>query len=204
MATVNRAVNRSIRSVSDLAHYGVADRWSVAPKSGDCEDFALTKKARLLNAGWPSSALLLALATTGAGEEHAVLIVRTDRGDFVLDNLRNDIRRWSAGLYRWTAIQSPTDIWSWKQFGRGAVRVAATDEHRPELAMLPDKVIGLRRSADANDHETLLNVRGERKAVAEIASDVSKLIQLSDGAAAVAKIAMEWRQLDNWFVVTSI
>lgn len=117
---VNASVNHTMRPVADRR-----DVWSVGTAKGDCEDFALTKKKKLMDLGWPTSALLMALAWTKSGEEHAVLIVRTDHGDLVLDILRPDIREWSASLYRWESIQSPTDTWAWYQVGNG--RLAMQD-----------------------------------------------------------------------------
>jgi predicted transglutaminase-like cysteine proteinase len=125
LASVNSAVNRAIRPVADIVQYHVEDRWSVEPKRGDCEDYALTKKARLIGLGWPSGALLLAVAATSRNEEHVVLIVRTDEGDFVLDNLAKQVRRWSLTLYRWKAVQIPNEIWGWARFGDGTVRYAS-------------------------------------------------------------------------------
>ncbi len=110
---VNNSVNRSMRERTDRALYRVADKWAIGQKAGDCEDFALTKKAQLVAKGWPSSALLVALATTRAGLEHAVLIARTDHGDLVLDSLRSDIRGWSPSLYRWRTVQAPSEAWNW-------------------------------------------------------------------------------------------
>jgi predicted transglutaminase-like cysteine proteinase len=117
LIAINSEVNNSIRQEKDLALYGVADRWMIAPKAGDCEDFALTKKARLIALGWPSAALLIALARTSAGAEHAVLVARTDRGDLVLDSLRREIEGWRPSIYRWTSVQSPTEVWTWYRIG---------------------------------------------------------------------------------------
>lgn len=87
---VNRSVNRAIRPRNDFR----ADTWSLNPANGDCEDYALTKRKRLLKLGFPASALRLAVARTGRGEGHAVLVVRTSAGDRVLDNRTNSIRDW--------------------------------------------------------------------------------------------------------------
>ena len=111
LGTINLSVNRSMKAAAD----GGRDRWSAGDATGDCEDYALTKKQRLLRLGWPSSALLIALARTGGGEEHAVLVARTDRGDLVLDNLRSDIRPWNQVSYSWRMIQSPTRTWAWNK-----------------------------------------------------------------------------------------
>lgn len=139
LLTINATVNQAIRPVADIVQYKAMDVWAVNPKAGDCEDYALSKKARLLSLGWPSSALLIALAYTRSGEEHAVLIVRTDRGDFVLDNLRSRIRRWTASLYHWKEIEAPDQEWVWYRFGAGTVRaemtVAAADKPAPSSAV---------------------------------------------------------------------
>ena len=127
LASVNAYVNSSIQPLADSVQYHVADVWNVGPKRGDCEDFALTKKAKLLKLGWPSSALLLAVAETVSGEQHVVLVARTEDGDFVLDNLRKSVVPWSVGLYRWKAIQAPFDTWTWYQFGTGTLRLAANN-----------------------------------------------------------------------------
>ena len=58
LAKTNLAVNRGMREQTDAQRHGVKDRWTVGGAAGDCEDFALTKKAKLIKAGWPSSALL--------------------------------------------------------------------------------------------------------------------------------------------------
>jgi predicted transglutaminase-like cysteine proteinase len=108
LVTVNAAVNGAIRPERN-------PRWRVAPAAGDCKDFALTKKSRLMSLGWPSGALLIATAYTRSGAEHAVLIVRTDQGDVVLDNLVKRLRPWSSAMYRWISIQSPAEVWSWVQ-----------------------------------------------------------------------------------------
>ncbi|MGH6924456.1 MAG: transglutaminase-like cysteine peptidase [Propylenella sp.] len=110
LVNTNSAVNRGMRAVHDQA-----DRWTVGGQAGDCEDFALTKKMRLMRAGWPSSALLMATAVTQSGEPHAVLIVRTDNGDVVLDNLTDSIRGWNRAGVRIRSVQSPSNVWVWRK-----------------------------------------------------------------------------------------
>ena len=109
LRTANSTVNHQMQSRPD----GAQDSWSVGGGSGDCEDFALTKKMRLMQAGFPSKALLIALARTPSGENHAVLIVRTDQGDFALDNLTDSLKGWDQTGLRWTMVQSPSSEWSW-------------------------------------------------------------------------------------------
>jgi len=67
------------------------DTWSVDPAYGDCEDYAMTKRSHLIHMGVPASALRIAYVKTSWGEGHAVLVVRTDSGELVLDNLTRAI-----------------------------------------------------------------------------------------------------------------
>lgn len=101
LQSVNRSVNRSIRPRNDKG-----DVWSINVKSGDCEDYALTKRAKLISLGLPASALRLATARTRSGEGHAVLVVRTDKGDFVLDNRTGRVKEWHKTGLRWVAMAS--------------------------------------------------------------------------------------------------
>jgi predicted transglutaminase-like cysteine proteinase len=109
LTVVNRSVNQSMRPVHDMG----GDRWTVGGSRGDCEDYAITKRDQLMRRGWPSGALLVALARIRGGQQHAVLVVRTTSGDFVLDNLRAGIKPWDRTGYRYDKIQSPTATWVW-------------------------------------------------------------------------------------------
>jgi predicted transglutaminase-like cysteine proteinase len=113
MASINDRVNRSIRPAADLAAFGRLDHWAVRAQVGDCEDFALEKRRQLISAGFPSSAVLVATGRASNGEMHAVLVVRTDRGDFVLDNLRSDISPWRSAGVRFDRMQSPANPAQW-------------------------------------------------------------------------------------------
>jgi predicted transglutaminase-like cysteine proteinase len=88
---VNRLVNRSIRPQHDPK----VDVWAMGPKSGDCKAYTLTKRQHLIQAGFPASALRIAVTRTQNGEGHAVLVVRTSSGDRILDNRTNSIRTWA-------------------------------------------------------------------------------------------------------------
>ncbi len=110
---INRRVNRQIKPVSDKGKYGWADTWSLAPEAGDCEDYALTKRAELVRRGWPSRALRIAVAKTSWGEGHAVLVVRTQNGDLVLDNRKSEIVPWNRVDLTWLKIQSSTNAYRW-------------------------------------------------------------------------------------------
>lgn len=98
---VNRQVNRSIQPVSEKR-----DVWTLSPQQGDCDDFAVTKRHLLRRAGLNQGALRVAVVTTPKGEQHAVLVVKTTAGDFVLDNLTDKIHRWDRAGLRLNRIQT--------------------------------------------------------------------------------------------------
>jgi predicted transglutaminase-like cysteine proteinase len=110
---VNQAVNQTIIPTPYLKT-NFYDSWSIAPKAGDCNDFAVTKRHELLARGWPSRALLLAEVVIPSGEHHLILVVRTKDRDFVLDNLTPMVRPWWATRYQWVKVQSPfhPTLWS--------------------------------------------------------------------------------------------
>jgi predicted transglutaminase-like cysteine proteinase len=123
---VNGTVNRSIQP-ERKAPSVVAARWQIEPQRGDCNDYAITKRHELLDLGWPSSALLLAEVVTRWGEHHLVLVVRTNVGDLVADNLSPHILAWSAAPYRWVRIQSPRDPGFW--FRVAATQIVQAERH---------------------------------------------------------------------------
>ena len=93
---VNASVNRSIKPRND----GGADVWSASATAGDCEDYVLAKRRALIKAGIPASSLRIAYVKTKRGEGHAILVVKTSKGDFVLDNLNRSVRPLSQSGYR--------------------------------------------------------------------------------------------------------
>ncbi|MDQ0318413.1 putative transglutaminase-like cysteine proteinase [Pararhizobium capsulatum DSM 1112] len=101
LASVNRSVNRSIRPVRESN-----DVWTLNPRQGDCDDYAVTKRSRLIRAGIPSGALRIAVVRTRSGEGHAVLLVKTNAGEFALDNLRQTIVKRSQTGYRYVSVAS--------------------------------------------------------------------------------------------------
>jgi predicted transglutaminase-like cysteine proteinase len=110
--TVTARVNRAIRPIADSATPGLRE-WRVNTSAGNCKDYALAKRQQLLADGFPSSATLIAIARLPDGEQHAILIVRTDHGDYVLDNLNDAVLPWGRVSYRWEKIQSPYETWTW-------------------------------------------------------------------------------------------
>ena len=100
LTQVNRQVNASIRSTTDMEHWGVEDHWDFAEDGyGDCEDYQLVKRKRLVAAGFPRRALRMTAVIDGDGQPHAVLMVRTDRGDFILDNKQSTVLPWRRTGY---------------------------------------------------------------------------------------------------------
>ena len=115
---VNRTVNGSVTSVTDSEHWGMTDRWDYPlDGKGDCEDFALLKRKILLERGYPRQALLMTVVKDHAGEGHAVLIVKTNKGDFALDNLSDKAMRWDETGYRFVKRQSQEDPNRWVSLG---------------------------------------------------------------------------------------
>jgi predicted transglutaminase-like cysteine proteinase len=109
----NLAVNHKVKPRTDQRHWGVADKWSYPDDGyGDCEDYALLKRKLLIKAGLSPRALLMTVVwDKNAG--HAVLVVHTNKGDYVLDNLSNRVRVWSETPYRFVKRQSPRDLKQW-------------------------------------------------------------------------------------------
>ena len=100
---INSEINSAIVYVGELEGQ---DEWKLNPASGDCDDYAVTKRQRLLRAGWPSGALRIATARIPSGIGHAVLVVSTTQGDLVLDNRTNVVKPWKAVDLKWIKIQS--------------------------------------------------------------------------------------------------
>lgn len=114
VAATNRRINRTVRQITDRAQYGVEDHWALpTARGGDCEDFALLKKLELMRAGIAPERLLIAVVLDRRLVPHAVLVLRTDFGDFVLDNLTTEIKPWTATGYTFLKMQNPQAKHSW-------------------------------------------------------------------------------------------
>ena len=114
IARVNQWVNAHIEPETDMDHWGLADRWDYPlDGKGDCEDYALLKRKMLIDLGYPRQALLMTVVKDGDEEGHAVLTVKTNKGDFVLDNLNDERRPWTATGYRFVKRQSQEDQNVW-------------------------------------------------------------------------------------------
>jgi predicted transglutaminase-like cysteine proteinase len=113
LTTINDFVNQSVRPVTDQDLYRVAEHWTYPNTSGDCEDYALLKRRQLIQRGWPAGALMITVVRETNGNGHAVLTVRTDKGDLILDNLRAGVTHWYKTPYRFLKRQSGTHSGRW-------------------------------------------------------------------------------------------
>jgi predicted transglutaminase-like cysteine proteinase len=113
LVAVNRVINKQIAPVTDLEFYNTEEHWTLPEDSGDCEDYVLLKRQALIRQGWPSGTLLVTVVFDEVGDGHAVLIARTDRGDYVLDNKLDAIRIWSRTPHRYIKRQSVSDPDRW-------------------------------------------------------------------------------------------
>lgn len=119
---INDTVNQTVIARSDLDVYGVVDYWTIAGKYGDCEDYALTKQLMLRQRGWPMNALLITVVRDENGEGHAILTVRTSRGDLVLDNRQPRIVAWTATPYQFIKRQSTSNPRIWMALDSSVAR----------------------------------------------------------------------------------
>jgi predicted transglutaminase-like cysteine proteinase len=118
MVKVNSWANDNIQPVTDMEHWGVVERWNYPDDGkGDCEDYVLLKRRMLMQAGWPREALLITVVRDKRGDGHAVLTVKTDRGEFILDNQETEILAWNKTGYRFVKRQSQSDPNAWVSLG---------------------------------------------------------------------------------------
>lgn len=111
---VNMWANHHIKPETDMDHYGMVQWWRYPDDgAGACHSYALLKRHMLIEGGWPRQALLMTIVHESDGEGHAVLTVETDRGEFILDNLTDDIKLWSNTPYRYYKRQSQDDPNKW-------------------------------------------------------------------------------------------
>jgi predicted transglutaminase-like cysteine proteinase len=112
--SVNRDVNGEI--VPEITPGdAVTKEWVIAPAAGDCKDYAITKRHKLLARGWPSRALLLAEVVVPSGEHHLILVVRLAETDLVLDNLSPNIRTvaMTYDRYQWVRMETSQNPRFW-------------------------------------------------------------------------------------------
>jgi predicted transglutaminase-like cysteine proteinase len=116
---INGYANKSIEPVSNFDHWGtLVDHWDYPVDGmGDCKIYALYKRKLLIQQGFPRQALLMTIVRDLNDEGHAILTVKTDHGEFVLDNQTNQIRPWDATGYRYVKRQAQDDPNVWLDLG---------------------------------------------------------------------------------------
>ena len=115
---INLWVNNHVKPMTDMEHWGVVERWNYPDDGyGDCEDYVLLKRKMLIQSGWPREALLITVVRDKHGDGHAILTVKTDKGEYVLDNQNDQIVLWSDTGYRFVKRQSQADPNVWIGLG---------------------------------------------------------------------------------------
>ena len=118
LVRINKWVNGNIKPMTDMEHWGVVERWDYPDDGrGDCEDYVLLNRRMLMESGWPREALLITVVREQNGNGHAVLTVKTDKGEFILDNQNEHILLWSETSYHFVKRQAQTDPNLWVSLG---------------------------------------------------------------------------------------
>ena len=130
VVAVNRQVNGRVRQVSDRQLYGVEEFWTRSTTGtnarGDCEDLALEKRFKLVEAGFDPERLFFAVVYNRGVGLHTVLVARLDDGDFVLDSRTPYVNRWYETPYSWVSIQSANRPGLWFKPGQ-AIQMASNE-----------------------------------------------------------------------------
>jgi predicted transglutaminase-like cysteine proteinase len=106
---VNSQVNASVQYKTDLEQYNKPEFWVEANTFGDCEDYALLKRQRLLDAGFARKDLHLACCWDETEAYHCVLLCNTSKGWFVLDNRHTWPMPPKSLSYRWDKALDEVD-----------------------------------------------------------------------------------------------
>jgi len=145
---VSQWVNAHIKPVSDMEHWGVIDRWDYpSDGKGDCEDYALFKRKILIEEGFPRQALLMTVVKDEHNEGHSVLTVKTSAGEFVLDNMNDEVKPWDRTGYRFVKRQSqPTRTYGCKSAIRRRHQIMFHDRNFVRaISWISPQVYGPRR-----------------------------------------------------------
>jgi len=114
LIAINAEINQRIRPMTDADLFGREEHWTYPVDGyGDCEEYVLEKQRVLIEAGWPKSALLITVAKDIQNSGHAVLTVRTDHGDMILDNQIAAVLPWYSTPYRYIKRQSARSSVKW-------------------------------------------------------------------------------------------
>jgi predicted transglutaminase-like cysteine proteinase len=131
---INLDVNHEIEAGKDLDLYGQEEYWTLPQNGkGDCEDYALLKRKRLIAQGVPAASLIMAFVVAKNGEGHAVLVFRTGKNDYVLNNLTDALLPWTETDFRgWVKIETPGNPYVWRGINKTQSRDSMlSDDIRP-------------------------------------------------------------------------
>ncbi len=126
MIDINNEVNAAVAPRTDMEMWGQEEVWSYPVNAGDCEDYALEKRRRLMELGVPAGDLLLTVARQPNGEGHAVLTVRTSLGEYILDNLDTRVMAWDETVYTYLKRQSERNSGVWITINDGRADFVAS------------------------------------------------------------------------------
>ena len=127
IVSINNSVNTRITPRTDMEQWGKEEVWSYPDNGfGDCEDYALEKRRELMSVGVPAGNLLMTVARQRNGDGHAVLIVRTSLGEFVLDNLEPRVLSWTDTNYTFLKRQSDQNSGVWVTINDGRADAVAS------------------------------------------------------------------------------
>ncbi|WCJ62566.1 transglutaminase-like cysteine peptidase [Agrobacterium tumefaciens] len=110
---INTSVNTTIVAMTDQEIYGKDEVWEYPTTAGDCEDFVLLKRKKLIERGFSVADLLITVVRKPDGEGHAVLTLRTTDGDYILDNLTDDVKLWTDTSYTYLKRQASFNTGRW-------------------------------------------------------------------------------------------
>ena len=125
--SVNLKANETVEAIMDIDLYNVEEYWTYPGTQGDCEDFVLLKRKKLMMMGWPTETLLITVLRDENNEGHAVLTVATDKADYILDNRFAEIRSFQETGYTYYKRQSQTDPRRWVSLKPGKTTVRVGD-----------------------------------------------------------------------------
>lgn len=125
---INLSVNKAVKPMNDIDVYGKDEVWAYPDGVGDCEDYVLEKRRELSAKGISLSNLLITVVRKPDGEGHAVLTIRTDKGDLILDNLTDRVRRWDDTGYRYLKRQSTEHTGRWVSIREGQTTMVGSVE----------------------------------------------------------------------------
>ena len=117
IVSVNQRVNSSVKAITDADHWGVVDVWGFPDDGkGDCEDYQLLKRRILAESGVSRRAMRMTVVIDELGEGHAVLVIRTNQGDYVLDNKTSSVLPWHRTGYAYVKRESQDTV-GWVSLG---------------------------------------------------------------------------------------